>query len=57
MEISEWAFSVFGEEFSGYDTLEEAEEGIRRLIKAGYNEDDFRGPYPKHTDEDGYVED
>lgn len=48
IEISEWAFAVHGGDlFDGYETCQEAWEGIRRLMeKNGWQEEDFTEPFP-----------
>lgn len=55
IEISEWAFAVHGGDlFDGYETCQEAWEGIRRLMeKNGWQEEDFTEPFPifNHTDD------
>lgn len=46
-EVEEWEFYCYPiqELFTGYDSYEEAEEGISRLItKHGFEEDDFDAP-------------
>ena len=45
--IEEWAFRVIGgDQYSGYDSYEQAESGMERVKESsGYSDDDFEGPY------------